>query len=59
MIDKHKLLSYLSDLMHTCSPVGIDIAGRWVGGNETLYWAYKGLMEELEKWPDVMADDGK
>ena len=59
MLEKAKLIAYLSDLCVANSPICIDIAGRWVGGNETLYLAYKGLMEEVETWPDVMTDDGK
>ena len=59
MIDKEKLIGYLSDLCATYSPVCIDIAGRWVGGDEKLYWAYKGLLEEVARWPDAMTDDGR
>ena len=58
MLDKAKLIAYLSDLCAANSPICIDIAGRWVGGNETLYWAYKWLLEEVQKMPDL-TDDGK
>ena len=59
MLEKAKLIAYLNDLCLTYSPVAIDVGGRWVGGDETLYLAYKGLLEEIERWPDAMMDDGK
>lgn len=59
MIERDKLIAYLSDLCVKYSPVCLDIAGRWVGGDEKLYWAFKGLLEEIKGWPDAMADDGR
>ena len=51
MLEKAKLIAYLSDLCVANSPICIDIAGRWVGGNETLYLAYKGLLDEIQRCP--------
>ena len=49
-ISKNKLLLYLADLELTYSPVDIDGKGRWVGGDEKLYWFVRGLREEVEGW---------
>lgn len=52
MIEKNKLISYLENLCNTYSPVCLDIAGRWVGGDEKLFWFCKELKEQIEAWEE-------
>ena len=52
MINKSKLIAYLQDLVNMYSPVGVDIAGRWIGGDEKLWMFCKKLVEEVSRWPD-------
>lgn len=47
---KTKLLSYLADLMLTYYPADVDVTGRWVGGDEKLYFFVKELALEVESW---------
>ena len=58
MLNKAEILAMISGYIEQYAPVCLDIAGRWVGGNESCYWAFKTLLEEVQKMPDL-TDDGK
>lgn len=47
---KTKLLTYLQDKMDEYTPTDIDINGRWVGGNEDVFYFIKALIHEVERW---------
>ena len=47
---KTKLLTYLQDKMDEYTPTDIDINGRWIGGDEKLFYFIKALIHEVETW---------
>lgn len=47
---KTKLLTYLESKINEYTPSDIDINGRWVGGDEELFYFVKELLQEVEKW---------
>lgn len=47
---KTKLLAYLESKMSDCMPKGFDVNGRWVGGNEDVFYFIKALIHEVERW---------
>lgn len=44
------ILAYLAELIKLFEPSGIDINGRWVGGDEKLFYFVKELMRKIENW---------
>lgn len=58
MVEKRTVLETINRYIEQYAPNCLDIAGRWVGGNESCYWAFKALMEEVQRMPD-MSDDGR
>lgn len=58
MLDRAEVLSMINGYIEQYSPVCIDIAGRWVGGDEKVYLALKDLLGEVQQMPDL-ADDGR
>lgn len=47
---KTKLLAYLESKINEYTPSDIDINGRWVGGNEDVFYFIKALIHEVERW---------
>lgn len=47
---KTKLLKYLEAKMDEYTPTDIDINGRWIGGDEKLFYFIKALIHEVERW---------
>lgn len=47
---KTKLLKYLETKMDEYTPTDIDINGRWVGGNEDVFYFIKAFIHEVETW---------
>ena len=58
MVEKNKVLETINGYIERYSPVCIDIAGRWVGGDEKVYLALKDLLCDVQRMPDL-ADDGR
>lgn len=46
---KTKLLTYLESKIDEYTPSDIDINGRWVGGDEKLYFFVKELIHKIEE----------
>lgn len=46
---KTKLLTYLENKMDEYTPTDIDINGRWVGGDEKLFYFVKELIRKIEE----------
>lgn len=47
---KTKLLTYLESKINEYTPSDIDINGRWVGGDEKLFFFVKELIHKIEEW---------
>ena len=47
---KTKLLTYLETKLSECQPKDIGVNGRWVGGDEKLFYFIKALIYEVERW---------